>query len=55
MLVNISFKYPQIDWIISHLISSNNTNTLLDSILNGHALAVSDGSFSPLEEVGACA
>ena len=51
----LSFRYPQINWFLSHLSSSRNTELLLDSIKNGKALAVSDGSFFPLEEVSSCA
>ena len=49
------FKYPQVNWFLSHLSSSCNTEILLECIKNGVALAVSDGSFFPLEEVGSCA
>ena len=34
---------------------ANNTETLFDSTLKGHALAASGGIFFPLEEVGTCA
>ena len=41
----LSFKDPQINWFLSHLSSSNDTDLLFDSIKKGKALAVSDGSF----------
>ena len=51
----LSFKYPQINWFLSYLSSSNNTDLLLDSIKKVKALEVSDGSFFPFKEVGSCA
>ena len=51
----LSFKYPKINWFLSHLSSSNNTDILFDSIKKGKTLAVNDGSFFPFEEVGSCA
>ena len=43
------------DWFNSYLSCTQNTATLKDCIISGTAIAVSDGSYYPTEEVGACA
>ena len=48
----LSFKYPQINWFLSHLSSSNNTDLLFGSIKKGKSLAVSDGSFFSIRRGG---
>lgn len=53
-LGKLSFKYPQINWFLSYLSLSNNTEIMIDSIKNGTALIVSDESFFPFEEVDLC-
>eukprot|EP00979_Chaetoceros_neogracilis_P019069 scaffold11693_cov2769-Chaetoceros_neogracile.AAC.1 len=46
---------PERTWNVSHLDSSPTITTLLQSIRDGTALAVGDGSFYPLSRIGAAA
>ena len=46
---------PKIDWFMKDIQSSENTTYLKECIINSTAIAVSDGSYFPLERVGACA
>ena len=46
---------PPIDWCFNNLEASDSTALLKSSLLSGKALAVSDGSFYPIQQVGACA
>ena len=51
------FSLPQLPlaWTMAHLNSSPTITNLLQSIQDGTALAVSDGSFYPLSRIGAAA
>ena len=51
----ISIRQPSILWFHRHLESSPRTDILLRHLLAGTALTVSDGSYFPDEDVGACA
>jgi hypothetical protein len=51
----IPYIRPQEDWFLQQLSSSATTDDLWTCILQGNALMVSDGSYYPHEEVGACA
>ena len=51
----VSFTKPPLDWFMHRIQSTRCTSKLLTSLLNGSALAVSDGSYFPNERVGACA
>ena len=46
---------PKIDWFMKDIQSSPFTFLLRKSIINGSALAVSDGYYFPLTKTGACA
>ena len=45
---------PKIDWFMKHIIFSPSTSSLLQHLIQGTALGVSDGSFYPEHNVGAC-
>ena len=45
---------PKIDWFMKHIIFSPSTSSLLQHQIQGTALGVSDGSFYPEHNVGAC-
>jgi hypothetical protein len=51
----ISIHQPSIKWFHKHLESSQYTSSLRQHLFNGTAIAVSDGSYFPIEDVGACA
>ena len=51
----ISLLPPQIPWFTKHMHATSSTVLLKESILAGTAIAVSDGSFFPLQKVGSCA
>ena len=51
----ISLLPPPIPWFNNHIHATTSTSLLKDSILTGTAIAVSDGSFFPLQKVGSCA
>ena len=51
----ISLTNPPIDWFMKNIEASDNTSNLLSSLSHGSAIAVSDGSFFPEEQVGSCA
>ena len=51
----IELSTPKIDWFMKGINSSEHTEYLKECILNSTAIAVSDGSYFPLERVGACA
>ena len=51
----IPFIRPTEDWFLHHLSASEDTEALWQCLKNGTALVVSDGSFYPHDEVGACA
>ena len=51
----IPFLRPTEDWFLHNLQHSHDTDILWANILQGTALAISDGSFYPDESVGACA
>ena len=51
----IELSTPKIDWFMKGINSSENTEYLKECILKGTAIAVSDGSYFPLERVGVCA
>ena len=51
---NIQITQPIITWFMNSIQSSVSTDRLLYHILQGTALAVSDGSFLPLYKVGSC-
>ena len=55
VLNDIQMTNPKIDWFNSYISFTANTSTLRQHIIAGTALAVSDGSYYPNEEVGACA
>ena len=52
---SIEMSTPKIEWFMKYIQSSTNTDYLRDCIIGGTSIAVSDGSFFPLERVGACA
>ena len=52
---SISIEPPSISWFMDNISSSNTTDHLLTHLLQGTAIAVSDGSYFPLHKVGACA
>ena len=51
----ITIRPPSISWFHNYLESTHSTASLLEHILAGTAVAVSDGSFSPQDDEGACA
>ena len=51
----ITMKNTNLDWFNSLLSFSDSTSILKTYITHGTELAVSDGSYYPTEEVGACA
>jgi len=50
-----SIPKPTLAWTMAHLDSSTTITNLIQSIRDGTALAVSDGSFYPLSRIGAAA
>ena len=50
----VSFHQPKINWFMDRVQSSIQTTKLHNSLMEGSALAISDGSFFPIERVGAC-
>ena len=52
---HIKLLKPKIDWFMHYISSSHQTNRLWNEILEGRAYAVSDGSFFPSSQTGACA
>lgn len=54
-LGSIIISTLKIDWFMKDVQTSTTTIHLRDSIINGTAIAVRDGSFFPLEKVGSCA
>ena len=52
---DISLLPPPIDCFFNHLEAADSTSLLKSSLLSGNALAVSDGSFYPIQQVGLCA
>ena len=52
---SVILSTPKIDWFMKDIKSSTNTYHLRDSIINGTALVVSDGSFLPINRIDACA
>ena len=51
-LNKIKILPPTIDWFMHHIKSLVSTSSLYKDLLNGNAIAVSDGSFYPLEKIG---
>ena len=51
----IQVETPKINWFMDNLSCSTSTNQLLCHILQGSAIAVSDGSFFPNDKIGSCA
>ena len=51
----ISLRKPRIDWFMKFISSSSTTTNLWRDILEGQAYAVSDGSYFPSAQTGACA
>lgn len=51
----IHLKEPKLKWFMFHLKWSVSTSKLMRSIINGSVIAVSDGSYYPRYNVGACA
>lgn len=51
----ITIRHPTIQWFHQYLEASDNTASLYRHLRNGTAIAVSDGSYFPDEDVGACA
>ena len=54
-LDDITLKAPSLSWFNTYLSYTLSTSALRQHIISGTALAVSDGSYYPNEEVGACA
>ena len=50
----ITIEWPDLDWFMDNISHTTSTTKLLASILDGSALAVSDGSFYPIQKVGSC-
>ena len=48
----ISLLPPPIPWFNNHMQATSSTSSLKESLLTGTAIAVSDGSFFPLQKVG---
>ena len=46
---------PKLDWFNTHLSCTADTSNLRREILSGRALVVSDRSYYPNDEIGACA
>ena len=55
MIGDLELNKPDIKWFMSHLRTSPTTTSLYDHIIDGTAITVSDGSFFPHSQVGACA
>ena len=51
----VPFIRPKEDWFLHNLQHSASTDLLWDHLLQGSAVAVSDGSYYPDDSVGACA
>ena len=51
---NINIHKPCIDWFMNYTTATNTTDKLLDEILGSKAYAVSDGSYFPTSQTGAC-
>ena len=51
----VTLSSPKIDWFMKDIQTSTSTHQLYQSIKEGTALAVSDGSFPPLTKTGTCA
>ena len=50
----IQLSEPKVDWFNTIITSSPTTSYLKECLLNGSAVGVSDGSYFPIQEVGAC-
>ena len=50
----IQLSEPKVDWFNTIITSSNTTGYLKEYLINGTAVGVSDGSYFPIQEVGAC-
>ena len=51
----INLLKPKIDWFMNYISSSPNTDNLWRELLMGKAYAVSDSSYFPISQTGACA
>ena len=51
----ITVSVPKIQWFMSSLSSSPTTSILLDHIVKGTKVGVSDGSYFPTSQTGSCA
>ena len=51
----IRFNPPKIMWFMNSIEHSTTTESLLNHIIDGTALGVSDGSYYPATDIGACA
>ena len=54
IISGLVYNKLEVPWFCTTLQASNTTSLLLQDLLNGTAVGVSDGSFFPEEEVGAC-
>ena len=52
---NINIHKPRNDWFMNFITASNTTDKLWNEILESKAYAVSDGSYYPTYQTGACA
>ena len=50
----IELSQPTVNWFNTNMTSSASTKHLKECLMNGTALCVSDGSYFPIQEVGAC-
>ena len=50
----IQLSEPKVGWFNTLLTSSPTTSYLKECLINGSAVGVSDGSYFPIQEVGAC-
>ena len=51
----VTIVKPETDWFMNRLSSSSSTELLYECLANGIALVVSDASYFPLTQTGACA
>ena len=52
---NIKITKPRVDWFVNFNTASTSTDKLWNEILAGTSYAVSDGSYFPSSQTGACA
>ena len=55
MYNSATFLPPKTDWFMHNIESFPTTHLLKESIIEGSALTVSDGSYFPLTKTGTCA